>query len=165
MFGSIQVGVSEVRSEHFFICDGDMPCVFADIYQQVWSEWGDHTVFSGTKEKPGHSVLLPKSIIPAIQRSEIDGKMKPLIMVHKVRFLGLDLLDIYLDVDTPAAYHAVCESAQIYHSYQFDSCCINLIAVVSTPLINLPFRTPRRVEYTPQNFLMCSVTNRRHSVK
>jgi hypothetical protein len=39
--------------------------------------------------------LLPKSIIPAIQRSEIDGKMKPLIMAHKVKFLGLDLLDIY----------------------------------------------------------------------
>ncbi|WP_407675665.1 glycosyltransferase family protein [Photobacterium frigidiphilum] len=38
MFGSIQVGVSEVRSEHFFICHGDMPCVSADIYQQVWSE-------------------------------------------------------------------------------------------------------------------------------
>lgn len=28
MFGSIQVGVSEVRSEHFFICHGDMPAAY-----------------------------------------------------------------------------------------------------------------------------------------
>lgn len=44
--------------------------------------------------------------------------MKPLIMAHKVKFLGLDLLDIYLDVDTPAAYRAVCESA--HRKYQID---------------------------------------------
>ncbi|MDX1303570.1 molybdenum cofactor cytidylyltransferase [Photobacterium sp.] len=119
MFSSIQAGVSEVRSEHFFVCHGDMPCVSADIYQQVWSERGEHTVFPGTKEKPGHPVLLPKSIIPVIQRSEIDGKMKPLIMANKVKFLGLEQLDIYLDVDTPAAYQAVCESA--HHKYQIDN--------------------------------------------
>ncbi|MGF1873003.1 NTP transferase domain-containing protein [Photobacterium indicum] len=51
MFGSIQVGVSEVQSEHFFICHGDMPCVSADIYQQVWPERGDHAVCESAYRK------------------------------------------------------------------------------------------------------------------
>jgi hypothetical protein len=59
-------------------------------------------------------------VMPAAGLSSQMGswKMKPLIMAHKVKFLGLDLLDIYLDVDTPAAYHAVCESA--HRKYQID---------------------------------------------
>ncbi|EAS44887.1 molybdenum cofactor cytidylyltransferase [Photobacterium profundum] len=107
MFSSIQVGIEHVESEHFFICHGDMPCIPANIYQQVWALKGQCTVFPGTLNKPGHPVLLPKNMINIIKNAPITSKMKPLIMAHTVKYLGLKCDEIYLDIDTPDAYQSL----------------------------------------------------------
>lgn len=112
MFSSIQQGVRHVESEHFFICHGDMPCVYPEIYQKVWLARGLFTVFPGTKDKPGHPVLLPAFIKEDIRQANIEEKMKRLIYRHNVVHLGLEISEIHLDVDTPEAYKKLCCGSQ-----------------------------------------------------
>jgi len=119
MFSSIQQGVEAVETEHFFISHGDMPCVSLDIYQQVWAKRGRHTVFPGTPEQPGHPVLLPSSLISKIQASFVTDKMKRIIFSQDVKYAGITVPEIYLDVDTPQAYRKLCQSAQ--YLYQIES--------------------------------------------
>ncbi|MCW8331173.1 molybdenum cofactor cytidylyltransferase [Photobacterium sp. SDRW27] len=119
MFSSIQQGVSAVETDHFFICHGDMPCITSDIYRQVWAQRGSQTVFPGIPDKPGHPVLLPSTLIAEIQQSGISGKMKRIIFNHEVKYVGLTMPEIYLDVDTPQAYRKLCDSA--HAGYQSES--------------------------------------------
>jgi molybdenum cofactor cytidylyltransferase len=110
MFSSIQCGVALVNSEHFFICHGDMPCISPVTYQTLWQERGQYTLFPGNETKPGHPVLLPQSLIPPIQHAQPNSSMKALIMGQPVRYLQLNLAELYLDVDTPAAYQRLLQS-------------------------------------------------------
>lgn len=119
MFSSIQRGVSLIESEHFFICHGDMPCISPDIYRQVWLQRGQHTVFPGTPERPGHPVLLPSSLKAQITQADASDKMKRIICTGKVQYAGLKKEEIYLDVDTPEAYQDLCRSSQL--AYQIES--------------------------------------------
>lgn len=110
MFSSIRCGVALVNSEHFFICHGDMPCISPATYQTLWQERGQYTLFPGNETKPGHPVLLPQSLIPPILHAQPSSSMKALIMGQPVRYLQLNLAELYLDVDTPAAYQRLLQS-------------------------------------------------------
>lgn len=119
MFSSIQCGVNKVESEHFFICHGDMPCIEPDIYRQVWLQRGAHTVFPGLPEQPGHPVLLPASLIAEIAKAQVADKMKRIIFSQAVKYAGLEIEEIHLDVDTPEAYLNLCQRS--HSRYQFES--------------------------------------------
>ncbi|WP_375749013.1 molybdenum cofactor cytidylyltransferase [Vibrio sp. HN007] len=119
MFSSIQQGVEAVKTDHFFISHGDMPCISTDVYQRVWERGGNHTVFPGTLEKPGHPVLLPASLIEKIAASPYDGKMKKIIFSGEVKFAEINSKGIHFDVDTPEAYDTLCHMSQ--SSYQNES--------------------------------------------
>ncbi|MFC1233771.1 molybdenum cofactor cytidylyltransferase [Vibrio sp. F74] len=108
MFGSIQHGVKQVETDNFFICHGDMPCISADIYQRVWNERGQHTVFPGTVKAPGHPVLLCYSMAAEIANAPLDSKMKKLIQSGEVKYVGMKELEILFDIDTQDAYDALC---------------------------------------------------------
>lgn len=109
MFSSIQQGVKQVKTDNFFICHGDMPCISADIYQDVWDKRGQHTVFPGTVETPGHPVLLCYSMASAITHAPLDSKMKRLIQSGEVRYVGMKRSEILLDIDTQEAYDELCQ--------------------------------------------------------
>ena len=109
MFGSIQLGVEQVRGAHFFICHGDMPCIGEGIYQQLWQQRGDYTLFPGTTIKGGHPVLLSRVLIDEIVSKPLTGKMKAVINRHDVHYLNMTVPAIYQDVDTPEAYQALLE--------------------------------------------------------
>ncbi|MFT5880317.1 MAG: molybdenum cofactor cytidylyltransferase [Moritella sp.] len=118
MFSSIQCGVALVNSEHFFICHGDMPCISSATYQRMWRARGQYTLFPGNEIKPGHPVLLPPSLISSILHAQPSSSMKALIMPQPVRYLQLNLAELYLDVDTPEAYQRLLQS--YYHSHPSD---------------------------------------------
>ncbi|MGF1730136.1 molybdenum cofactor cytidylyltransferase [Photobacterium kasasachensis] len=112
MFSSIQQGAKQVKTKHFFICHGDMPCISPDIYRRVWEKRGSYTVFPGTAERPGHPVLLPATLKAQILSAPFDGKMKRIIYSGEVKYAELTETDIYFDVDTPAAYERLCQRSQ-----------------------------------------------------
>lgn len=107
MFRSIQVGVAEVRSEHFFITHGDMPCISPQIYRTMWQQRSDATLFPGHPDQPGHPVLLHKTIIPSVLAASPQGSMRQLITEGAVHYLSLTEDAIWRDIDTPKAYQAL----------------------------------------------------------
>lgn len=109
MFSSIQQGVRHVSTDNFFISHGDMPCISPEIYHAVWMIRGEHTVFPGTQQQPGHPVLLSSSLIDAITTAPTNSKMKSLIKLGKVKYAGITESEILLDVDTKEAYKALCQ--------------------------------------------------------
>ncbi len=110
MFGSIQLGVQQVKGDYFFICHGDMPCIDRGTYQDLWNNRGDYTLFPGTKHKAGHPVLLSAQLIADIVSQPPDGKMKAVINQKDVCYLSLQCTQIYQDVDTPEAYQYLLDS-------------------------------------------------------
>ncbi len=107
MFCSIQVGVTAVQNEHFFISHGDMPCIDPAIYQAMWQQRGAGTLFPGNPQQPGHPVLLPDSLVPAILAAPPQSQMKKIITTGPVRYLGLTEEAIWRDIDTPEAYQSL----------------------------------------------------------
>ncbi|WP_076411718.1 molybdenum cofactor cytidylyltransferase [Shewanella sp. UCD-KL12] len=104
MLSSIKVGLASVKSEHFFIAHGDMPCIKTEIYRACWQQRGDYSLFPGNQEQTGHPVLLPKTLIPSIVNSEQTGSLRKILMQSQVKYLHLEDESLLLDVDTPEAY-------------------------------------------------------------
>ena len=109
MFSSIQLGVQQVNTEHFFITHGDMPMIDSEVFHALWQRRGK-LVFPGVPQHTGHPVLIPKSFAPLIIRAPIDSKMKLIIKGAQIEYLGLTTTNIHLDVDTPEAYQALLKS-------------------------------------------------------
>lgn len=109
MFSSIQQGVKHVESDYFFITHGDMPCIPSTIFQQLWSARGSCTVFPGSAIRPGHPVLIPHRLKNTVIHADMKSSMKAILFSEQVKYLELDVEEIYLDVDTPQAYKYLCE--------------------------------------------------------
>ena len=107
MFHSIQIGVAEVVSEHFFISHGDMPCITPAVYQTMWQQRDEGTLFPGNPQQPGHPVLLSGGLVPAILAGVPQSRMKKIIASGPVRYLGLADEAIWRDIDTPDAYQSL----------------------------------------------------------
>jgi len=112
MFSSIQLGARQVNTEHFFITHGDMPMIGYDVFHAMWQRRGK-VVFPGSAERSGHPVLLPASVVPLIVSAPMSSKMKSIIKMQQVEYLGLTTADIHLDVDTPEAYQALLKMINI----------------------------------------------------
>ncbi|ABZ75222.1 hypotehtical YgfJ [Shewanella halifaxensis HAW-EB4] len=111
MFSSIQLGVQQVSTEHFFITHGDMPMIDSRVFHAMWQRRGK-VVFPGNPERTGHPVLLPRSIVPLVVGAAKESKMKSIIKQQRIEYLALTTVNIHLDVDTPEAYQALLKSDQ-----------------------------------------------------
>lgn len=113
MFRSIQIGAAEVKTSHFFISHGDMPCVTPAIYQTMWQQCGEGALFPGNPEQPGHPVLLPVGLVPAILAAPPASQMRKIIATGPERYLGLSDQAIWRDIDTPDAYQVLLDDSLI----------------------------------------------------
>ena len=104
MFSSIQRSIEQVRSEHFFISHGDMPCISAEVYQQLWQARTVGTVFPGDEKQSGHPVLINASLKQAVMDAPENGSMKAILRAFPMAYLKLKDDNIHFDIDTPAAY-------------------------------------------------------------
>ncbi|MEI6859714.1 MAG: NTP transferase domain-containing protein [Shewanella sp.] len=107
MFTSIQVGVAQVNSEHFFITHGDMPNIGADVFRSMWQLRGEVSLFPGDIKNSGHPVLLPSSLAMAIIEAPNSSKMKSIINRQTVAYMGLTTPVIHQDIDTPEIYQTL----------------------------------------------------------
>lgn len=105
IFSSMQLGSRFVKSEHYFICHGDMPCVTKDIYQTMWQYRGEQVVFPGSERKWGHPALIPQDVISKISVESPTANMKPILKAHGIHFLNMTTNGIHFDVDTPEEYN------------------------------------------------------------
>lgn len=104
MYSSLRQGVKRVNSDYFFICHADMPCISPTIFERLWEQRGEATVFPGTPQQTGHPVLLSSRLKPFIEQQQQHRSMKALLQRYPMRFLNLDDPTIHLDIDTPQAY-------------------------------------------------------------
>lgn len=109
MFSSIKLGVEHVRSDHFFISHGDMPCISTDIYQQLWQARSIGTVFPGNEKHSGHPVLINAALKQAVIDEPKSGSMKAILRSFPITYLKLTDDSIHFDIDTPDAYQKLCD--------------------------------------------------------
>jgi len=109
MFSSIKLGIEHVRSDYFFISHGDMPCISADIYQQLWQARTVGTVFPGHEKQSGHPVLINATLKQAVIDAPESGSMKAILKSFPITYLKLTDENIHFDIDTPEAYQILCD--------------------------------------------------------
>ena len=108
MLSSIQLGIAQVQSDHFFVAHADMPCISADIYSQLWLARGVGSIFPGNEQHSGHPVLIDSALKQVIVNDVESKTMKAILKKHPMTYLQLPNNEIHFDIDTPEAY------AQLY---------------------------------------------------
>ncbi len=104
MYSSIRKGVELVRSDYFFVTHADMPCISRDVFELLWNNRAEGSVFPGSESHSGHPVLISSSLKAVIESATQQPSMKSVLKQFPMSFLGLSHSNIHLDVDTPTAY-------------------------------------------------------------
>ena len=103
MFSSVKIGISQIKTEKFFLLPGDIPFVKEDVYKKLLSKKGDIIipVFKGRK---GHPVLIGTSLINEILGEPEDSNLK--LFIDKKGFTTVEVQDesILFDIDTEENY-------------------------------------------------------------
>lgn len=118
MFGSIQIGMREVKSDWFFVVPGDMPRLAPGIFAAVAHAArpdprpaappdpaapapGPLAVVPYHGEVRGHPVLVSRTLVPALLREPRSaGPMRNLLARYPTARIHLDRPEITLDLDT-----------------------------------------------------------------
>ena len=106
MFGSVKVGIAQVRAPCFFLLPGDHPLVGPRVYQQLLAASGEIVVptFHG---RPGHPVRIDSALIPEILDYPASGTLRDFIRSKGFATLEVEDEGILLDVDTLEDYQAL----------------------------------------------------------
>lgn len=108
LLSSVKIGLAEIKTDYFFIAHGDMPCLYPRFYELLSHHMSYTAIFPGTKEMPGHPVLLSKMIIPAVLEAPPDSTMREIIIkTSNPYYVGLTDPFILHDIDTPELYKAL----------------------------------------------------------
>ena len=103
MFSSIKIGISQIKTEKFFLLPGDIPFVKEKVFRKLLSKKGDIIipVFNGRK---GHPVLIDSSLINEILDEPEDSNLK--LFISKKGFTTVEVQDeaILIDIDTEKDY-------------------------------------------------------------
>lgn len=104
MFSSLQVGIRQVKTDHFFISHGDLPLIPPSVYSKLTENRDERVVFPTYRSKRGHPVLLPKSIIEVVIKHNINSSMKELLQDYPTQLIPVETDSIYRDIDTDEDY-------------------------------------------------------------
>jgi molybdenum cofactor cytidylyltransferase len=104
MLSSLREGLQLVRSRCFFFIPADMPLVSPAVYQAMAAIGSTHPVIPTAHDKPGHPVLMPASLIPAIMGLPDNVPLKTLIAQARPVFVEVNDESILRDIDTPHEY-------------------------------------------------------------
>jgi len=103
MFSSVKIGISQIKTEKFFLLPGDIPFVGQDVFKKLLSQKGDIIipVFKGRK---GHPVLINSSLIDEILEEPENSNLK--LFINKKGFTTVAVQDkaILIDIDTEEDY-------------------------------------------------------------
>lgn len=103
MFSSVKIGISQIKTERFFLLPGDIPFVKKDVFIKLFSKKGDVIIpiFQGRK---GHPVLINSSLINEILDEPEDSNLK--LFINKKGFTTAEVQDesILIDIDTEEDY-------------------------------------------------------------
>ena len=103
MFSSVKIGISQIKTEKFFLLPGDIPFVKEEIFRKLLSPKDDIIipVFQGRK---GHPVLIDSSLINEILDEPEDSNLK--LFIDKKGFTSVEVQDesILIDIDTEEDY-------------------------------------------------------------
>jgi len=103
MFSSVKTGISQIKTEKFFLIPGDIPFVKEKVFRKLLSKKGDIIipVFKGRK---GHPVLIDSSLIAEILDEPEDSNLK--LFIDKKGFRTVEVQDesILFDIDTEEDY-------------------------------------------------------------
>jgi len=111
MAGSLLAGAGEVRGEAFFVLPADMPGVGAGIFRlllaaRLEGAARDETLFASCRGQPGHPVLIPTALLPALGELEIGQRARDLLMARPHRLVETGDPAVLADLDTEAEYRA-----------------------------------------------------------
>jgi len=103
MFSSVKIGISQIKTEKFFLLPGDIPFVGQDVFKKLLSQKGDIIipVFKGRK---GHPVLINSSLIDEILEEPENSNLKLFINKKGLTTVAVQDKAILIDIDTEEDY-------------------------------------------------------------
>jgi len=103
MFSSFKIGISQIKTEKFFLLPGDIPFVGQDVFKKLLSQKGD-IIIPVLKGRKGHPVLINSSLIDEILEEPEDSNLK--LFINKKGFTTVAVQDkaILFDIDTEEDY-------------------------------------------------------------
>jgi len=104
MFSSIQVGVSHITTDRFFVALGDMPLVSPATYRKLLEEKREAAVIPRFQGKNGHPVLLTSILIAKILESGGPTTLRDILEDHVVISVPVNDRAVLHDIDTPEDY-------------------------------------------------------------
>lgn len=112
MMGSLQTGMSRVRSTRFFVLPADMPFAPVRAFRELVREaeiredsgLPDAPFFPMFHGMPGHPVLIPSRYIPDALRLPRGSRFKDFLAARSPVYLSVEDGGIRKDIDTPGDY-------------------------------------------------------------
>ena len=107
MFSSIQRGVRELRSQRFYVLPADMPLVPVEVFAELCNASATHAVRPVYRGRPGHPVLLSRTIAERILLLPATADMRHAL--DGIEFHTIETADdgVCFDLDTPDDYRAL----------------------------------------------------------
>jgi len=106
MFSSVKRGVSEIRTERFFLTPADYPLIDPGTCRALLDVQGP-VVVPSYGGRNGHPVLLDGSLIPEILAEDDDSSLRALLSRKTKTVVPVDDQGILRDLDTPEDLEAL----------------------------------------------------------
>jgi molybdenum cofactor cytidylyltransferase len=101
MLGSIQAALAHIASDRFFTIPADMPLVPSSVYARLAEAWdGSRPLFASYHGEPGHPVLVPASLIPAILALDPGARLRPFLFSKGGSLIDCGTEAVLADIDT-----------------------------------------------------------------
>ena len=112
MMGSLQAGMSRVRSSRFFVLPADMPFAPPRAFRELVREaeiretagLPDAPLFPLFHGMPGHPVLIPSRCIADALMLPRESRVKDFLAARNPVYLSVEDAGIRNDIDTPGDY-------------------------------------------------------------
>lgn len=117
MLSSLQCGLRTISdsAEAIFFTPVDHPAISESTISTMAERWGGELLTIPRREtRRGHPVLISRALIPEFLELPDTAQARDVVVRHEpdVRYIDVEDPGILIDVDDPAAYRALLESAR-----------------------------------------------------
>lgn len=103
MFSSVKKGISNVKSERFFLTPGDYPFINKEVCNKL-IECQEEIVIPSFNKKGGHPILLSSSLIKEILLEDDESNLKAFLNKKHRAYVDIEDEGILIDVDMEEDY-------------------------------------------------------------
>lgn len=103
MFSSVKKGISNVKSERFFLTPGDYPFINKEVCTKL-IECNGEIVIPSFNKRGGHPILLDSSLIKEILIEDDESNLKRFLSNKHRTYVDVEDKGILIDVDTEEEY-------------------------------------------------------------